>query len=41
MLLTYRVINGIAPLYIYELLDFYNPTSSGLCSANKKSPFAT
>ena len=35
MLLTYRVVNGIAPPYIYELLDFYNPTRPGLRSANK------
>jgi hypothetical protein len=35
MLLTYRVVNGIAPPYINELLHFYNPSRSGLRSANK------
>ena len=34
MLLTYRVVNGTAPPYIYELLDFHNPPRSGLRSAN-------
>ena len=35
MLLTYRVVNGTAPPYIYEIPDFYNPFRSGLRSANK------
>jgi len=35
MLLTYRAINGLAPPYISELLELYNPSRSGLRSAKK------
>ena len=35
LLLTYRAINGQSPSYISELLHPYNPSRSGLRSANK------
>ena len=35
MLLTYRAIDGLAPIYINELVQFYNPSRSGLRSAKK------
>ena len=35
MLLTFRAINGLAPPYINELLDWYTPAKSGLRSADK------
>ena len=33
--ITYRVVIGTAPPYIYELVDFDKPSRPGLRSANK------
>ena len=35
LLLAYRAVNGPAPSYISELLDYYQPSRSGLRSENK------
>ena len=32
LLLTYKVVNGMAPVYLQDLLDFYRPCHQETCS---------